>query len=81
MPWSHSEVNFFIMNIDAVKACVRKGHPSSSSWAGMSEEMDVEIRFSDHISGPPVGWRSAKSRVAMLRAMTDLHAGNLSLRV
>ena len=48
---------------------------------GKSEEMDVEIRFPDHISGPPVGWRPARSRVAMFRAITDLHAGVLCLRV
>ncbi len=47
----------------------------------MSEVMDVEIRFPDQISGPPIGWRSAKSRVAMLRAINNLHAGVLSLRV
>ena len=81
MPWSHSGVNLFRMNIDAGKAYVRKGHPSLSSWMGMSEEMDVEIRFPDHISGPSVGWRSAKSSVAMLRAIADLYAGALSLRV
>jgi hypothetical protein len=74
-------LNFLRMNVDAGKACVCKGHPSSSSWMGLSEEMDVEIRFPDQISGPPVGWRSARSRVAMLRAITDLHPGVLSLRV
>ncbi len=47
----------------------------------MSEAMDVEIRLPDHISGPPVGWRSARSRVAMFRAITDLHAGGLFRRV
>ncbi len=48
---------------------------------GMSEEMDVEIWFPDQISGPPVGWRSAMSMVAMFRANTDLHAGVWSLSV
>ena len=43
--------------------------------------IDVEIWFPDQISGPPVGWRSAKSRVAMLRAKTELHAGVCSLRL
>ena len=81
MPWSHSGVIFLRMSVDAGKACVCKGHPSSSILMGMSEEMDVEIRFPDQISGSPVGWRSARSRVAMLRAKTDLHAGVLSLRV
>ena len=47
----------------------------------MSEEMNVEIRFSDHISGPPVGCRSARNRVAMFRAITDLHAGILFRKV
>ena len=47
----------------------------------MSVEMDEEIWFPDHISGPPVGWRSARMRVAMFRAITDLHAGVRSLRV
>jgi hypothetical protein len=81
MPWSHSGVNYFRMNVAAGKACVCKGHPSSSKWIGISEEMEVEIWFPDQISGLPVGWRSAKSRVAMLRAITDLQAGVLSLRV
>ena len=81
MPWSHSGVNFFRINAAAGKACICKGHPSSSNWIGMSEEMDVEIWFPDQISGPPVGWRSARSRVAMLRAITDLQAGVLFLRV
>ncbi len=45
----------------------------------MSEEMDVEIWLPDLISGPPVGWRSARSRVAMLRAITDVHIGVRSL--
>ena len=48
---------------------------------GMSEEMDIEIWFPDQISGPPVGWKSAMSRVAMFRAITDLHAGVWSLSV
>ncbi len=48
---------------------------------GMSEAMDVEIRLPDNISDPPVGWRSARSRVAMFRAITDLQAGVLSRRV
>ena len=47
----------------------------------MSEVKDVEIRFPDQISDPPIGWRSAKSRVAMLRAINNLHAGVLSLRM
>ncbi len=42
---------------------------------GMSDDIDVKILFPDQISGPPVGWRSAKSKVAMLRAKTELHAG------
>ncbi len=41
----------------------------------MREEMDVEIWFPDQISGPPMGWRSAMSMVAMFRAVADLHAG------
>lgn len=48
---------------------------------GISEAMVVEIRLPDHISGPPVGWRSARSRVAMLRAMADLQAGVLFRKV
>ena len=48
---------------------------------GISEAMVVEIRLPDHISGPPVGWRSARSRVAMFRAITDLHAGVLFRKV
>ncbi len=80
MPWSHSGVNIFIINADAGKACVRNGQPSSSSRMGVSEEMDVEIWFLDNIFGPPVGWRSARSRVATFRGITDLHAGVLSLR-
>ncbi len=48
---------------------------------GMSEEMDVEIWLSDQIPGPPVGWRSAMSRVAMLQAITDVHIGVWSLCV
>jgi hypothetical protein len=43
--------------------------------------MEVEIWFPDQISGPFVGWRFAKSRVAMLRAITDVHAGEWSLCV
>ncbi len=43
--------------------------------------MDVEIWFPDRNYGPPVGWRSAKSRVAMLRAKMELHAGVWSLCV
>ena len=48
---------------------------------GISEVMVVEIRLPDHISGPPVGCRSARSRVAMLRAMADLQAGVLFRKV
>ncbi len=48
---------------------------------GISEAMDVEIRLPDHISGPPVGRRYARSRGAMFRAMTDLHAGVLFRKV
>jgi len=81
MPWYHSGVIFFIMNAAAGKACICKGHLSSSKWIGMSEEMDVEIWFPAQISGPPVRWRSARSRVAMLRAITDLQAGVMFLRV
>jgi len=81
MPCSHSGVKFFINNVAAGKACVCKGHSSSSKWIGISEEMDLEIWFPDQVSGPPVGWRSSKSRVAILRAITDLQAGVLSLRV
>ena len=47
----------------------------------MSEEMDVEIWFPDQISGPPVGWKSAKSWVAMLLAITDVQIGVWSLCV
>ena len=69
------------MNADARKACVRKGQPSSSNWMGICEEMDVEIRFPYHISGPLVGWMSARSRVAMFWAIPDLHVGVMSIRV
>jgi hypothetical protein len=48
---------------------------------GIREVMVVEIRFPDHISGPPKGWRSARSREAMFRAMMDLQAGVLFLKV
>ncbi len=41
----------------------------------MREEIDVEIPFPDQISGPPVGWRSARKRVAIFRAITDVHTG------
>jgi hypothetical protein len=47
----------------------------------MSEEMELEIWLPDQISGPHVGWRSTKSRVAMLRAITDVHVGVWSLFV
>ena len=53
------------MNVGSGNVCVFKVQPSSSSWMGMSDEMDVEIWFSDQISGFPVGWRYAKSRVAI----------------
>ena len=69
------------MNVVSGKDCIFKGQPSSSSWMRMSEEMDVAIRFPDQISGPPVGWRSAMSRVDMFRANTDLHADVWSLSV
>ena len=69
------------MNVASGKGCVVNGQPSSSSGMGMSEEMDVEIWLPDQISRPPVGWRSARSRVAMLRATTDVHIGVWSLCV
>ena len=47
----------------------------------MSEAMELEIWLPDRISGPPVGWRSAKSKVSMLRAITDVHVGEWSLFV
>ncbi len=47
----------------------------------MSEEIEVETWFPDHIFRLPVGWRSARRRVAILRAITDLRTGVLSLRV
>jgi hypothetical protein len=40
---------------------------------GIQEEIEVVIRLPDHISGPPVGWRSVTKRVAMLRAIMDGH--------
>ena len=48
---------------------------------GIREVMDVEIWLPDHMSGPPVGWRSARSRVAMLRDRADLQAGVLFRKV
>ena len=48
---------------------------------GISEAMVVEILLPDHISGPPVGWRYARSRVAMFRAIMDLYAGVLFRKV
>ncbi len=67
------------MNVGSGNICDFKGQPSTSSWMGMSDVMDAEIWFPYQISGPPVGWRSAKSIVAMLRAKTELHAGVWSL--
>ena len=81
IPWSQNGVRFVRTDVDAGKSCDFIGHPSSSRRMGMSEAMDVEIRLPDHISGPPVGWRSARIRVAMFRAITDLHAGVFSRRV
>ena len=69
------------MNVGSGNVCDFKGQPSSSSWMGISVHIDAEIWFPDQISGPLVGWRSAKSRVAMLRAKTELHAGVWSLCV
>ncbi len=54
-PWSHGGVNFLKMNAASGKSCIFWGQPSLSNWMGMSVEMDEEIRFPDHISGPPVG--------------------------
>ena len=42
--------------------------------------MEVEIWLPDQISGPPMGCRSAISKVAMLRAAMDGHNGVLPLR-
>ena len=81
MPLSQSAVSFFSVDVASGKAGFFRGQPSSSSWVGMSDEMDVEIPFPDQISGPPMGWRSARRRVAMLRAMTDVHTGVRRLSV
>jgi len=80
-PCSQSGVNFLRMNVGSGNVCDFKGQPSSSSWMGMSDDIDADIWFPVQISGHPVGWRSAKSRVAMLRAKTDLHPGLWSLCV
>ena len=40
-------------------------YPSSPIRNGIREEREVDIKFPDQISGPPVGWRSAARKVAM----------------
>jgi hypothetical protein len=79
IPWSQSAVSFLRMDVALGKGWVCRGRPVSSVRTGMSVEMEVAIGFPAQISGPPVGWRSAMSKVAILRAMMDLHAGVWSL--
>ena len=58
-----------------VYGCMGVGHPSSSVVIGIKEDSVEYISLSDHISGPPSGWRSAVRRVAMLRAIIDGQRG------
>ena len=51
------------------------GQPSSSVVIGMAFVSAIEIGFSDRISGPPRGCKSAAISVAMLRAMMDGQSG------
>ena len=41
----------------------------------------MDIWLPDQIYGPPPGWRSAISKVAMLRATMEGHRGSRALRV
>jgi hypothetical protein len=47
------------------------GQPSLSVVIGMALVSAIDIRFPDHISGPPRGCRSASISVAMLRAIME----------
>ncbi len=53
----------------------RGSHIYSSLWIEILAEIEVKIWLPDQISSPPVGWRSAMRRVAMLRAITDRQRG------
>jgi hypothetical protein len=75
IPCSHSGASFRRRNVAKVKGCTSNGHPSSSRWIRIFDEMEVDIWLPDQISGPPTGWRSAVSRVAMLRATIEKHMG------
>ena len=63
------------IRLTGVYGCAIVGQPSSSVVMGIEEISDEESSFPDHISGPPSGWSSAVSSVAMLRAMTEGHSG------
>ncbi len=52
-----------------------QGQPSSSRSIGILVAMEVDIWLPDQISGPPTGWRSAISKVAMLLASMDGQRG------
>ncbi len=62
------------IRLTSVYGCVIVGQPSSSVVIGIEEVSEEDISFPDHISGPPSGWRSAVSSVAMLRAMNEGHS-------
>jgi hypothetical protein len=47
---------------------------------GMALDSAVDIWFPDHNSGPPCGCKFAARRVAMLRAMMEVHSGVPLLR-
>ena len=42
---------------------------------GVGEGLEEEMLFPDQISGPPVGWKSARSNVAMFRAIIVWQTG------
>ena len=73
--FSQKGVSLSRIRLTSVYGCVIVGQPSSSVVIGIEEVSEEEISFPDHISGPPSGWSSAVSSVAMLRAMTEGQSG------
>jgi hypothetical protein len=55
--------------------CEGVGHSSSSVMMCVVVVNVVDIRLPDEFSGPPYGWRSGASSVAMLRAAMEGQSG------
>ena len=73
--YSQKGVSLLSIRLTFVYGCLGVGQPSSYVEMGIEEDKVEDISLPDHISGPPMGWRSAVSRVAIFRAITEGQRG------